>query len=980
MAVSELWANLKGGVAEIVKTNGNGEITGQNLNGVLDGIINAVGGGFLHRGVASPSTTPNTPDGIDFYFASQIGFYSGFNLTIEVEGLYAFYYNHDTSTWQKELLLQSSGGGVSTPQITVLNTSGNDIPKGRAIYINGANSGVPTVDFAGFDVLNDMYLIGLAKETILNGAEGLIQLSGELQDVDTSGLSVGDAWLNTGGQLTSSVPSENSRNIFIGCVLTVGEQGSIYLKPTEKYASSSGGGGSLTSQIFENYASLPSDSEESPISAGTLVWSLAEQKIFEWVKPLYDAGYWAAYTDVYASQIATKTGLDTSTDSVLYQFAPATITTLNSVTSVFSQSLIASKIYNLNFFEFYLDFVTGGVTLSYEISIAVKDASSQQWKGILFVTGSVNTPSELVRVPFDNIVIENADMVRFSFVGANSDEQDLQGFVAELSNSQIASYIGFSGVGAVVKDSIYIEGRKAFVDVNSLSGWAFIDNKELKGKTNSELSNAIAPLLSLSLSLNFTCTVGATGANYTTFAAAYAAGHSNMLFISDATETASTAVARNVEIKGISKSIIWNLGDQKLYSASLASTLSPSEVLKISDLTLTHNAFASFSTSTPIFEFGNIFLQNVNITSATNCLWFLTSKQRADFGNYPQICRGLVSNVKFTAGADRNYLAYAGHTGDQVFFDNVICIGTTSSWGIIFSNTAKHSNISYIGTSFNNNQYCFTSTQGDNNSLYFEGGGYYAVRICSGLRAPLGVLDTLVPYGTCILSNISVKEVVNISASSDSNYAVFSNFRQTGTSSITISAKAEMSNCSFASGVIITSTDISISNSVFNQTLALTGNSANAALSVSDAGLMQFSNVLVKGAFTNSVPLLLESFSGFRFPNHVWNGQGMVVDTTFEDITISAGATSGTTTNTFIPKDVIGIKYIVVTGSAESSTLSVSFGSSNIFSGNPITTGSTDKVVPTLSSPTVNALQCSLSAAVTTAIKIRVAITRRLMV
>ena len=72
------WSDLKASVAEVIKTNGNQEITGAVLQNVLNNIISNVGENASFVGVATPSTNPGTPDGNVFYIASESGTYSNF--------------------------------------------------------------------------------------------------------------------------------------------------------------------------------------------------------------------------------------------------------------------------------------------------------------------------------------------------------------------------------------------------------------------------------------------------------------------------------------------------------------------------------------------------------------------------------------------------------------------------------------------------------------------------------------------------------------------------------------------------------------------------------------------------------------------------------------------------------------------------------------------------------------------------------------
>lgn len=93
------WSDLKASVAEVIKTNGNQEITGQNLNSVLNNIINNLGANANFAGVASPETNPGTPDGRVFYIASKMGTYNNFNgFTVNLGEIAVFIYRN---SWEK---------------------------------------------------------------------------------------------------------------------------------------------------------------------------------------------------------------------------------------------------------------------------------------------------------------------------------------------------------------------------------------------------------------------------------------------------------------------------------------------------------------------------------------------------------------------------------------------------------------------------------------------------------------------------------------------------------------------------------------------------------------------------------------------------------------------------------------------------------------------------------------------------------------
>ena len=94
--------------------------------------------------------------------------------------------------------------------VEVHNNSGSSIAKGQPVYVSGTHdSGKPTIDIADANGAGTYPSIGLVKEDIDNGGEGLVVISGYLDNVDTSSYSAGDAvYLSeTPGVLTSTRPT-----------------------------------------------------------------------------------------------------------------------------------------------------------------------------------------------------------------------------------------------------------------------------------------------------------------------------------------------------------------------------------------------------------------------------------------------------------------------------------------------------------------------------------------------------------------------------------------------------------------------------------------------------------------------------------------------------------------------------------------------------------------------------------------------------
>lgn len=89
------YATLKAAIADVVKTNGSQAITGDNLQQVLLSIVNSIGGGYLFKGVATPSTGVGTPDQNVFYIggAGTYGNFGGTAYTVPLGSIGVFMYN-----------------------------------------------------------------------------------------------------------------------------------------------------------------------------------------------------------------------------------------------------------------------------------------------------------------------------------------------------------------------------------------------------------------------------------------------------------------------------------------------------------------------------------------------------------------------------------------------------------------------------------------------------------------------------------------------------------------------------------------------------------------------------------------------------------------------------------------------------------------------------------------------------------------------
>lgn len=93
------YEQLKQAIANVVKSNGNQEITGQILQNALLTIISTVGSGATFAGIATPTTNPGTPDQNVFYIAYEDGIYSNFGSVVLKNEVAIF--TNGNGIWQK---------------------------------------------------------------------------------------------------------------------------------------------------------------------------------------------------------------------------------------------------------------------------------------------------------------------------------------------------------------------------------------------------------------------------------------------------------------------------------------------------------------------------------------------------------------------------------------------------------------------------------------------------------------------------------------------------------------------------------------------------------------------------------------------------------------------------------------------------------------------------------------------------------------
>lgn len=133
------YQQLKAAIDQVIKANGQKEITGPVLNDTLKAMVNSLGAGYQFRGVATPSTNPGTPDQNVFYLAGKAGTYTNFNSIVLPDGVSILKWN---GNWSSETVLagdgvfdisafKATGGTLATfADLSAALDGGNNIPDG----------------------------------------------------------------------------------------------------------------------------------------------------------------------------------------------------------------------------------------------------------------------------------------------------------------------------------------------------------------------------------------------------------------------------------------------------------------------------------------------------------------------------------------------------------------------------------------------------------------------------------------------------------------------------------------------------------------------------------------------------------------------------------------------------------------------------------------------------------------------------------
>lgn len=223
------YEQLKQAIANVIKTNGNQEITGAIMQNVLNTIVSTVGANRTFVGIANKNTNPGTPDGNVFYIAYTAGDYVNFQiregyLTVK-PGELAILYN-GTTNWDKFVIGMSSDGVIALADTT------NQInATGRYAY---TDTGIVKGSNAGSQKVRTFLVAGQPYQFTLTPVGGNAPVN--IQGIKADGTFdiIGSMTLTPDGTTKTVTPTENyyGFTIFYGSQTTATSVNVLFEIPT----------------------------------------------------------------------------------------------------------------------------------------------------------------------------------------------------------------------------------------------------------------------------------------------------------------------------------------------------------------------------------------------------------------------------------------------------------------------------------------------------------------------------------------------------------------------------------------------------------------------------------------------------------------------------------------------------------------------------------------------------------------------------
>jgi hypothetical protein len=225
-AVNDTISRYSGTLALMPRANGTG---GDSLVTVVNNVFRKVAPSTI-TGAFAPIASPTFTGTVTAPFLTLSG-----NASPTYGGGRSYY---DTSCECYTIFNNDNNISLQVGQeewIRVLNNSGSTIANGAAIYISGASGGLPTIALAQANSGTTTIGVGLATESISNGAIGYVTSLGVVHGLNTSTFSIGPVYISevTPGALTQTIPSSPNFRYRIGIVTVIDASvGAIHVTPS----------------------------------------------------------------------------------------------------------------------------------------------------------------------------------------------------------------------------------------------------------------------------------------------------------------------------------------------------------------------------------------------------------------------------------------------------------------------------------------------------------------------------------------------------------------------------------------------------------------------------------------------------------------------------------------------------------------------------------------------------------------------------
>lgn len=179
--------------------------------------------------------------------------------------------------------------------LRVKNTTGSQVNNGQVVYTNGATGSRPTIALAQADTLATAdQTIGVLTEDILNNQSGYITTFGLVRDINTTGISEGDALYlsaDTAGAFTPTKPAPPNHAVRVGYCLREHANQGIILVEIEI--------GEQFSELHDtNFTSL-TNNDVAVYSSSTTVWENKQISVLPKAYSIKSTSYTVVLADYY---------------------------------------------------------------------------------------------------------------------------------------------------------------------------------------------------------------------------------------------------------------------------------------------------------------------------------------------------------------------------------------------------------------------------------------------------------------------------------------------------------------------------------------------------------------------------------------------------------------------------------------------------------------------------------------------------------